>query len=283
MKTKALSGLDMARTLRWYEDKQQRLLEMIPFAISSREKIPCSLRHAKFLQLTRRDLTALWLLFPEEARRRSILRRIDGKPATWFHRDSLASEIGPFTTVKPAEALSLTALVPSYTKYRRFKKSGRLFCDIHLFNIHSLTCPPAVQHIVHAEGFVHEVAHSIIAPAFYNNGYLLKLPSGEIVNGFDWLGMVFGNIAEKHSPISHYAGVYRNAEHSFKKNAGNLLTSISEEMAECIAALLLGFVFCHDKWRQFDPFYDRPKIKQLVHDFLHAEHILASAPIAESV
>ncbi|KKR99012.1 MAG: hypothetical protein UU49_C0012G0002 [Candidatus Magasanikbacteria bacterium GW2011_GWC2_41_17] len=255
---------------------------MVPCAIPLGKQLPFPLRDSKLLQLTREDMLALWLLFPEAARKRSVLRRVEGKPATWFHHDSPVSEIGPFITTEPTDALSLTALVPSYTKYRRFKKSGRLVCDIHLFNIHSLTCPPSVQHIVHAEGFVHEVAHSIIAPAFYNVGHQLKLPSDEIVDGFDWLAAVFGNAAEKYSPISHYAGVYRNADLSFRNNEGNLLTSISEEMAECVAAHLLGFVFCCDARRRFDPFRDRPEIKQLVHDFLHAELVPASIPTAES-
>jgi hypothetical protein len=282
MGKKTLSGLDMAKTLQFYEDNQRQLLKMIPCAVLPGEKLPFPLRDSKLLQLTKDDILSLWLLFPEAARKRSVLRRVEGKPATWFHRDSLASEIGPFTTVKPAEALSVTALVPSYTKYRRFKKNGQLVCDIHLYNIHSLTCPQSVQHIVHVEGFVHEVAHSIFAPAFYNNNYLLKLSSGEIVSGFDWLGLVFGDAAEKYSPISHYAGVYRNADRSFRNDTVKLGTSISEEMVECITAYLLGFVFCNEAKRRFDPFCDRPEIKQLIHDFLHAELVPASAPTAET-
>lgn len=274
----------MSRTLRFYEDNQRRLLGMIPCDIPPDERLPFPRRSAKLLQLTEDDLLALWLLFPKEARKRSVLRRIEGKPTTWFHRDSLASEIGPFTTMKSAEALSTAALVPSFTKYRRFVQSKRLICDIHLYNIHSLTCPPSVQHIVHAKGFVHEVAHSIIAPAFYNDDCLLKLPSSEVVNGFDWLGTVFGNAAEKHSAISHYASAYHNTNNTFRHNETlALTTSISEEMAESIAAYLLGFVFCREARRRFDPFRDRPEVKQLVIDFLHAEHIPSSASTAKSV
>lgn len=289
---KTQSSLDMAPTLQWYEENYHILFDKIPHP----DHLPQNyrtfsffpLRGVKYLQPSRECLLAWWWVFPHRAKERSVLRQIVGKPAAWFHRDSLVSEIGPIQTENPKEILSPTAIIPSFCDYSRWQKTGTPTCDIYLYNIHSLTCPLSVQHIVHAEGFVHEAAHSIIAPALYNNGdYLLCLPDGKTINGTvvgnDWLKNVFGAAAEKHTPISHYAGAYRNRDGTFKTNDdGSIATAVSEEMAESIAAFLLGFVFCHEKRRRLDPFRDRPEVWQMVSDFLHAEHIPTTASTAKS-
>lgn len=291
MKTQT-SGLDMAPTLRWYEENYHILFHKIP----DPEHLPANyrtftffpLRGVKYLQPSKYDLLAWWWIFPHQAQERSVLRQIVGKPAAWFHRDSLVSEVGPIKTGNPKEILSPTAIIPSYCDYSRWQKTGVPTCDIHLYDIHFLSCPNTVRHVIYAEGFIHEVAHSIIAPALYNDGdYLLRLPDGETLNGTvkgnDWLKNVFGAAAEKHTPISHYVGAYRNRDNTFKiDSGGNIATAVSEEMAECIAALLLNFVFCHEKRRRLDPFRDRPEVCQMVRDFLHARHIPANAATAKS-
>lgn len=228
---------------------------------------------------------AYWLAFPYQARERSVLRHIVGKPATWFHRNSLVSKVGPFPTKDPKEAISPTAIIPSYCNYRRWVRTKKPTCDIHLFDIHALTVPSTVRYVVYAEGAIHEMAHSIVAPALYNTGdYMLLMPDGTKVGGNDWLKDVFGAAAEKHTPISHYAGTYRHRDGTFKRDKeGSAATAISEEMAESIAAFLLRFVFCHEKRRRLNPFRDRPEVWQMVSDFLHAKHIPATATTAESV
>ncbi len=294
MSKKALSGLDMTPTLRWYEENCDILCDKIPRPAcqpaSYRTSAFFPLRGVRYLQPGKYDLLALWWTFPHSARERSVLRQIVGKPSAWFHRDSLVSEVGPIKTENPKEALSPTAIIPSYCDYSRWQKTGQPTCDIHLFDIHYLTCPTnTVRRIIYAEGFIHEVAHSIIAPAFYNDGdYLLHLPNGKTLNGTvvgnDWLKTVFGATAEKHTPISHYAGAYRNRNGTFKLNDnGSAATAIIEEMAESIAAFLLRFVFCNEKRRRLDPFRDRPEVWQMVSDFLHARHIPTTASTAESV
>lgn len=281
------SGLDMAPTLRWYGEQWQILMEKLDddsIRVSPNgEKMPFPLRGTRHLQMSKNEMTALWLRFPEPARNRSVLRRIVGKPAAWFHHASLASEVGPIPTEDPKDALAPTAIIPSYCDYRRWRKN-RPSCDIHLFYIHPLTCDEAVRYIVHVEGFVHEVAHSIIAPALYIDNYRLIMPNGQSINGRVWLLDVFGRAAEKHLPISHYAGVYRRRDGTFKLDRrDSRATAVSEEMAECIAAYLLDFVFCPRRritcghlylfnyGRRFSPFNDRPEVRQMVSDFLDAE------------
>lgn len=282
------SGLDMAPTLRWYEENYHILFYKIPHP----DHLPANyrtfkffpLRGVKYLQPSRETLLAWWWTFPHRAQERSVLRQIVGKPAAWFHHSSLISEVGPIKTEEPKDALSPTAIIPSYCDYSRWLKTNKPTCDIHLYDIHPLTCPNTVRHVIYAEGFIHEVAHSIVAPAFYNTGdYMLLMPDGAKVGGNDWLKSVFGAAAEKHTPISHYAGAYRNRDGSFKQNDdGSTATAINEEMAESIAAFLLRFVFCHEKRRRLDPFRDRPEVWQMVSDFLHAKHIPATAVTAES-
>lgn len=284
---KSLSGLDMAETLRWYEDNYAMLFDKIPHPdhVHPTERLPFPLRGVKYLQPDRKMLLAYWMRFPQQARERSVLRRIVGRPATWFHSCSLSPEVGPTPTEKAKDALTPTAVIPSYCDYSCWQRTGRPSCDVHLFYIHTQTVPSTVRHIVHAEGFIHEVAHSIIAPALYNTGdYLLCLPDDKgTVGSNDWLKNVFGKAAEKHSLISHYAGAYRNRDGTFKqKDDGSTATAVSEEMAECVAAFLLGFVFCHEKRRRLDPFRDRPEVWQMVSDFLHAKHIPAPDSTAKT-
>lgn len=283
---KSLSGLDMAPTLQWYEEEYSVLFDKIPHPdhVHPTERLPFPLRGVKYLQPEKRMLLAYWLTFPHQARERSVLRRIVGRPATWFHSCSLFPEVGPTPTEKARDALTPTAVIPSYCDYSCWQKTGRPSCDVHLFYIHTRTAPSTVRYIVHAEGFVHEVAHSIIAPALYNTGdYLLCLPDGAKVGGNDWLKNVFGATAQRHTPFSHYAGAYRDRDGAFKINSdGNITTAVSEEMAECVTALLLGFVFCREKRRRLDPFRDRPEVRQMVSDFLFAKHIPTTAATAKS-
>lgn len=281
----------MAPTLRWYEENYDILFYKIP----DPDHLPANyrtfsffpLRGVKYLQPSRYDFLAWWWRFPHQARERSVLRQIVGKPAAWFHRSSLVSEVGPIKTENPKEILSPTAIIPSYCDYSRWQKTNTPTCDIHLFDIHSLSCSHTVRRVIYVEGFIHEAAHSIVAPALYNDGdYLLHLPDGKTINGTvvgnDWITTVFGTAAEKHTPISHYAGTYRNRDGTFKRNSdGNIAIAVSEEMAECIAAFLLGFVFCHEKRRRLDPFRDRPEVWQMVSDFLHAKRIPATTANTE--
>ena len=258
------SGLDMRETLEWYKSsgiEMPKIPEMDFFH---------SVENQELIELSEREMGGLFALFPENARKRSILRKVVGQSPTWFHRDSTSEQ--PKPTTKEAEAMSPTAIVPSYINYTPWGELKVPTADIWLYQIPQNASPENVRKLVLSEGFVHEVGHSIVQPALYIEEHTLKFPNGKIINGLEAM-LHFAELAEQHSPISHYASTYRGPNNKFEsdKSNYNVKTAISEEMCETIAAHLLGFAYCGNDSRGKNPFTDRPEVKDFVRDFLNAE------------
>ena len=290
-----LSGLDMSSTIDWYaldyhaimrnlcsryvEIKGGAIISTEPNPLSERTPLtleawgssfPYSMVNMAGITLTESDMHRFSFIFPEKARARSILKRIVGQPQTWFHKDSEPSNPKPTTTAD--EALSPTAIIPSYISYNRWQETGDPQADIWLYKLDT-TIPERVRTIITIEGFVHEYAHSIIAPALYCEGYNLRLSPERIIQGEALLSF-FAEAAEQHPPISHYSSEYWEDGRLRKNPDGSVSkTALNEELAETITAHLLGFVFCDDEKRRLDPLGDRPRVKELVDVFLNAELI----------
>ena len=260
------SGLDMRETLEWYKSsgiKTPKIPEM---------DFSYPVEHGELIELSERELGGLLSLFPENAKRRSILRKVVGQPPTWFHRNSTSEQPQPTTSEAEAEALSPTAIVPSYIDYTPWGELKVPTADIWLYQIPQNAAPENVRKLVLSEGFVHEVGHSIVQPALYVEDHTLKFPDGKIINGLEAM-LHFAELAEQHSPISHYASTYRGPNNKFESDNPNYdaKRAINEEMAETIAAYLLGFTYCGDNSRGKNPFADRPEVRNFVRDFLNAE------------
>ena len=258
------SGFDMARTIDWYESSG------IALPVIEKDKLHCPIENEQLIELSLRDLGGLFHLFPENARKRSILRKVVGRPSTWFHKDSTGDK--PIQTTNSADAISQTAIIPSYIDYTSWMKTGTPTADIHLFQI-PRTVEDRTRALILSQGFIHELGHSIVQPALYLDDYVLRLPDKKIVNGFEAM-IEFATLAENHPPISHYASAYRDSNNKFNSNPTKQKTAISEEMCETIAAYILKFAFCGDDARSRDPFVDRPEIKEFVDNFLNAELII---------
>jgi hypothetical protein len=265
------SGLDMVDTLKWYEKiiREGKVREIR----ESDFRYP--VENKEFIELSEGELGGLFALFPENAQRRSILRKVVGKPATWFRKGSTSEKLE--VTENRKEALSPTAIVPSYIDYGPWKKEGKPAADIWLYQIPQDLVSKEVRKLVLAEGFIHEVAHSIVQPAIYVKDYKLKFLDKGIVGGLDAI-LHFMKLAEEHPAISHYASTYRDKPQDnkfpFKMNENDpriLLTAVSEEMCETIAAYFLGFAYCGDDKRGKDPFEDRPRVKDFIEEFLKAK------------
>ncbi len=257
------SGLDMKKTIKWYEDAKIEMPSIPEVDLSF------PLESEELIELSSQELGGLLSLFPESARNRSILRKIVGKPTHWFHQDS-TKEKNELTTIE-SEAISSTAIIPSYIDYTLWKELGVPTADIYLYKIPSELASKDIRKIILSEGFVHEVGHSIVQPALYSMDYSLKFPDGRIVDGFTSI-LQFAEMAENHPPISHYASNYRGDNNKFEnKDPRTTKTAISEEMCETIAAYLLGFAYCGDDFRGKNPFADRAEIKDFIKDFLSAE------------
>lgn len=191
---------------------------------------------------------------------RSILKQIiAGKPTTWFRYDSTKSN--PIPTENLNEAISETAIIPSYIDNREWINTMIPSSDIWLYSIPDI-CSFGTKRIILIEGFVHEMAHTICMPATYIDGYQLRFRNGRTISGRDCMTN-FANLAENHTPISHYAAVYR-----INGKFYNNLVAIGEELAETIAAYLLHFIYCDEAERRFNPLADRPEVEDFVKEFL---------------
>jgi len=259
------SGLDMEKTIEWYTSSGVRL------PLNSTDKnLAYPIENRDLIELSDGELGGLFYLFPENARNRSILRKVVGQPATWFHRDSTSEQ--PIPTTSQEDALSPTAIVPSYTDPAPWGELKVPTADIWLYQIQENVASENVRRIILSEGFIHEIGHTIVQPALYVKEYTLKFPDGSLVNGLEAM-LQFAELSEQHPSISHYASTYRGNNNKFESNNPkyNVKTAISEELCEAIAAYFLGFAFCGDDSRGKSPFADRPEVRNFVGDFLDAE------------
>ncbi|PIZ51228.1 hypothetical protein COY27_04355 [Candidatus Woesearchaeota archaeon CG_4_10_14_0_2_um_filter_33_13] len=265
-----ISGLDMRKTISWYiqnsSDLTASLDQKLQFPIGS-DHIGYTIEGREHLHLTDFELFRLMRLFPDSAMQRSVLRSINGKPQLWFKKESTAFDIN--VTNRFQDAISPTAMVPSFVGYD--KVDDQLVADVNIYRMAGIFVTPTVGKLIHAEGLLHEVAHTIIQPALSVEGYKLRLASGEIVDGFDYV-MKFAEMVEGLPAISHYAATYRGPDGKFESSDEryNPILAVNEELAESIAAKLLGFTFCEETHRRKNPFVERPEAKQFVDDFLEA-------------
>lgn len=263
------SGFDMQETILWYQENKDDILSRLPKAeAGAPEYLVSGLEQTG---LSDSELVALINMFPEAARKRSVLIEIQGKPPRWFHRDSAPNK--PVPADRRVDALSSTAIIPSYTDYGKWRELGRPAADIWLHDIEDVD--PEIRKIILSEGFIHEFAHTIITPIIYSENYCLRLTDGQEIDGKEYL-LGFAGLAEKYPPISHYASAYRGEGGKFEsqKEDYNVWIAINEELAETIAAHLLNFVFYgKGKAGGLEPFRDREDLKRWVEDFLNAEKV----------
>lgn len=252
------SGFDMGNTIEWYRNSGVRISE-----IFLGKTLPFPVEDEHLIELSRNEMAGLYNLFPENARQRNIARKVIGRPTRYFHRNS--TNESPLPTFDVEEAISPTAIIPSYIGYA--KQEGELVGDIEMYELPE-DIPENARKIISAEGFVHELGHGIVQPALFVNNYNLQFPDGKIVNGINAM-FDFANMAEQHKPISHYAKTYRPNFSS--SDTMKLKTAISEEAAETLVAYFLGFAYCGDDKRGKDPFADRPEIKEFIKNFLDAK------------
>ena len=195
-----MTGFEMGPTLAWYERAG------VSLPCISKQPLPFPIENTQCIQLDANVLGGLFDLFPASARKRSILRKVVGQPTTWFRHDSLDGQIT--TTTKVDDALTPTSFVPSYCDYSPWRELKRPTADVWLYKMPQ-TVPEHQRTIVLAEGFLHEIGHTLAQPALYVDDYALRLgSSGRVVNGLEFV-IEFANLAEKHPPISHYASEYR--------------------------------------------------------------------------
>jgi len=254
------SGFDLKPTIDWYKKNKDILLARLP--TQGHSNIFPVTRNAE-PDISEAEIAGLIGLFPQQARDRSILQDIIIMPSTWFHRDSTSDK--PIPTQDVREAINTTSIAPSYIDYKDW------LGKIVLFKLPRRQVRDSdIRKIIASEGLVHEVAHSIAVEPMYRNEYSMIFPGNSVVQGEDFVKN-FVDSTEPLPPISHYSSLFRYKNGKFKgKCPSTIYRSISEELAESITAYLLGFAYSGDNERSLDPFKDRPEVKRLMHDFLHA-------------
>lgn len=253
------SAFEMKDTIEWYEENKDRIFLPKP---SNYRRITVEGE----LEISVGMLTALRNLFPESALERSVFRKVIAKPETWFRHDAkerMLSGKNPSTT-DIRKAMSPTAIVPSFYCPVTWTES-----DIWLYKIPQVKSAK-VRKIILAEGFVHELGHTVNFLARYETQSLL-LPDGTNATSAECLN-AFGELMKDVEPMSHYSSGYHQGNEFFDEN--NPLRTIDEELSETIAAYLLGFTYAPSSERRFTPFADRPEIKRFVEQYLNAKLVM---------
>ncbi len=269
-----LDALDMKKTIDWYQRNGLTFARCVGDVIDAVDS-GYQLHNTELIPLSQKEIHFVCNLFPQASRDRSIVTSISGEEPLWFSKASTPTFDGLRTTPKRDEALSPTAIIPSYADYSVWQKGGPPSADIKIYRIDDDLAPAHIRKLIAAQGLVHELGHGIVAPAAYIKDYQLELSEGRKMSGLDFL-TAFANCAEEHPAISHYASFYRGPQNKFTspQQGYNELVAISEEMCESIAAHLLGFSFRTDiMQRNVDPLFDRPKVKWFVQEFLNAKRI----------
>jgi len=110
------TGLDMRETIDWY-----RRTDIFLSSPRNANSFPYPIEERTHIELTDEEIAYAWNLFPEQAQKRSILRKVVGQAAAGFAKDS--TSIKPKTSYDFREALTPTAIIPSYIDYTEWRKS----------------------------------------------------------------------------------------------------------------------------------------------------------------
>lgn len=211
------------------------------------------------------DIGEFLKLLPEQARERAILRNVSFAGPMWFDKETSNYHLA--TAIDKNNAISPTAFAPSYTHFTDIKNPAVSLADISMFRIEPDAVSARARRVIEKWCMLHELGHTLVFPANYVEGYSLQMPDGKVVHGAD-LMFEFASIAENHAPITRYSSFYREKDNKF--GGPFIATGIDEELCESIAAHQMGFAFCGDEFRSFNPFNDRPEVKEFVSNFLNA-------------
>jgi len=250
------NGLDMSRTIEFYERNKESLLARLPNYKGN--ALSYSVANKELISLSYEQIQAVIDSFPEEARNRMLPYTIMGRNKSWFHK--IPKKNGyPRATKDITQRVSDMAIIPLYISYAPWGRTGKPSAVVALYDLED-TISPEARRIILTEGLAHELGHALVIPELFLPERNLILSDGREVIGKEFVNG-FKDIAEKYGPISTYSS-------SFWKDGK--VNNLNEELAENIAAGLLGFASCGNEQRGLNPFADRPEIKARIEQFLNA-------------
>ncbi|MDQ2933022.1 MAG: hypothetical protein M3Q80_01420 [bacterium] len=232
-----------------------------------KERQPISLSpkviHSDLLHLTSKEIALGIERFPANAHTRSTFGQVRGMPPAWYsHQSKLDIKLICFDQ---GSASKQTAVACGATETK--STSGeRHVQDILLFAIPHVS--EEIAKYVQLHALVREYARTLITPLWHNYGheYILNVEQRYHSEGHSFLAQ-FAHISQKYSPMSFETEPYWPLP-----GVSNELfyACVSEELSEAVAAYLLGYNWCSDKKRWWDPFVDRPLVRSIVEDFILA-------------
>lgn len=261
-----LSGLDMARTIKWYGQKVATIAGRLPKGAKNKPSATQFTVDGKLDTLNMAQIYGVLQRFPAQARRRMNLRTITVTGPLWFSTDSMPN--APKVTMSVHDAISETAIVPSFVQYT---KDTTQWCGysghIQLYAIHETAATLAVRKIIHTQALCHELAHCLITPELHG-GCTLMFPNETFHTSK--LFSDFSKLADRFGPISHYASAYCDKDGKLLEKPDPRLP-INEAMAEAITAYLLGFAYQPNS-NGLHPFEGarRKELWPLIYNYLHA-------------
>jgi hypothetical protein len=207
--------------------------------------------------------------FPQQARKRSILDHILGLPRAWIQKDSTPSH--QILCHEKAYAASPRAIVIGITDSIR-QLEHHISQDIMLFEIRGW--PQETIKYAQLQALMREYAHTMISPFEYDgpDEYVLSISAEYHAEARMFLSQ-FAGLVSKHSPISHMSEMFWPLPGA---SDPNFCRFVGKELSESVAAYLLGFSYCAEEKRWWNPFYDRPQVRELVSHFLQADALPAS-------
>jgi hypothetical protein len=255
----ANTGFDLSTAINWYHERADELIDRLPKSFDDECLIPFEYLGNGRTVLKIGDLRTLINLLPTSAIARSGLLRIVWDGPHWFHHASTAT--APTATKDLREALSPTAIIPSFVAYSAIDACPHLGSTITLFEMDHSLVPPMVQRILYSQAFLHEVIHSIVTPALYRD-IAIELPNGHIVDAGAYL-LDMQEEMQQVGPISQYSSAY------WQNGVPHDILGLNEEVTELLTFRLLGFVV-PPTTTTIVPLEKRQKLMEMLDAFLHA-------------
>lgn len=261
----------MQPTIVWYREHLDQILPLLPPAEEAvMSNFMFHQAEGASAGISEREMQGIIAQFPASARQRSNLELVELRGPRWFHRDSLNG--APKMTDDIREAISPMAFIPSMVHGLKALDPTRIpswLSVVTLFQIPVEAHVSAdVARIIHAQGFAHEYAHTIVTPEIQVAGLPpLVLPEQDPIDPFE-LFVHYFDMIEAAGPISHYASAYfTDGKFSPGNNSG--LTALNEQTVESIVAHLFGFAFRTDG-QGLAPFEGRDALAAFVDTYLAA-------------
>ncbi len=246
----------------WLEENMDEILPGLA-GLNEPNHLLCEMEMAYEISLTFTEIANVIKRYPEAARDRSALKKIQSGPPVWYGNDATLHDLT--ITCRAEEIYSFEHRVTGLATHSN-KGNPDQESHITLYQLKGIS--PPVQKVLHVQSLLREYARTFLTPLWFKpSKYTIRLPDHTYTDG-PKVVIEFAERMQKHSPMSYYSAGYHPLPQVERKD---YYTSVEAELCENFVAYLLGFTFCEDHVRSWNPFIDRPEIRKIIEDLLYAE------------